>query len=43
MTAVLIALVVLLALATAALAAVNFRDRLQRPSRAPVTSTRRIL
>ena len=43
MTAVLIALVVLLALATAALAAVHFRDRLQRPSRAPVTSTRRIL
>ena len=43
MTAVLIALVVVLAVALAALAAVHFDYRARRPSRVPVTSTRRIL
>jgi hypothetical protein len=43
MTAVLIALIVALVLALAALAAVHFSYRIRRPSRVPVTGTRRIL
>ena len=43
MTAVLIALVVVLAVALAALAAVQFDARARRRSRAPVTGTQRIL
>ena len=43
MTAVLIALVVVLAVALAALATVHFDYRARRPSRVPVTGTRRIL
>ena len=43
MTAVLIALVVVLAVALAALATVHFHYRARQPSRVPVTGTRRIL
>jgi nucleotide-binding universal stress UspA family protein len=43
MTAVLIALVVVLALALVALGAANLRSRIRRPSRIPATGTRRIL